>query len=108
MPNVPQERRQGARLNVARPVKVQCPNTGKYFSGRTGNISRCGVLLRMDGPGLWSVGQRVRVGVAWTEQTALLAAAAMSDGTVVRLSAMDQPHQMAVEFNAVQQLAATA
>ena len=102
------ERRHDARFQMQRPAKLQCLETGRYIAGSTGNISACGALLTLQHPSRLLPGQRVRLGVAWTRQNALLAADAMIEATVVRSIGFGQHQQVAISFDRQQELAMTA
>ncbi|MCE9592524.1 MAG: PilZ domain-containing protein [Planctomycetes bacterium] len=101
------ERRRDARFTVARPVKLQCADTGRYLGGQTNNVSSSGVLLDVSHPSLLVAGQRMRLGVAWTKGQAVLAAEQLTDCTVVRSIGIGSIQRVALMFDHPQQLAAT-
>lgn len=102
------ERRRDARLAVERPIKLQCAQTGRYLSGRTSNLSASGALLEVDHPSLLVPGQRLRLGIAWDNQRAILESPALAQATVIRSSARGATQHVAVRFDQRQELAASA
>lgn len=102
------ERRRDARFPVARPVKLQCINTGRYVAGRTSNVSSSGALLELATPSLLVPGQRLKMGVAWTRGQTIIPAERMTECTVVRSMGLGGVQHVALVFDQPQQLAATA
>ena len=102
------DRRRAARVKVCRPVKLQCTATGKYYRGRTKDLSIDGVWLEADHPSGFAVGQTVRVGIAWSDRHSVLNASGMPHGTVVRCLGLGAQQHLAVHFQHPQVLAATA
>ncbi len=100
------ERRRDARVAVCRPVKLQCVESGRYLAGRTDNLSASGALLQVYHPSLLVPGQRLRMGIAWTDRQAVLEADRLVDATVVRSRGHGGFQQVAVAFAHRQELAA--
>jgi hypothetical protein len=94
----PAERRRDARLEVTRPVKLQCPETGRYWAGRTCNVSPGGAMVEVAHPSLLVPGQAVKLGVAWTNRQTLLNANDLVDATVVRSLGEGAVQYVAVSF----------
>jgi hypothetical protein len=101
------ERRRDARLAMARPVKLQCMQTGRYLAAQTQNLSSGGALLEIDQPSLLVAGQRLRVGVAWTSRQTVLHRDELAEATVVRSLAIGPRQSVAVCFDHRQELAVT-
>jgi nitrous oxidase accessory protein NosD len=102
------DRRREGRFALDRPVKVQCLETGRYLAGRTINVSPGGALVEVAHPSLLVPGQRVKLGVSWVRQQAVLAARDMAEATVVRSLGLGPRQSVAVCFDQRQELAATA
>jgi hypothetical protein len=83
------ERRRDARLEVRRPVKLHCAQTGRYWAGQTCNISPGGAMIQVAHPSLL---------VAGTNRQALLSAGDMVDATVVRSLGGGDAQYVAVRF----------
>ena len=94
----PAERRRDPRLDVTRPVKLHCPDTGRYWAGRTCNLSPGGAMVEVAHPSLLVPGQAVQLGVAWTSRQTLLNANDLVDATVVRSLGDGAVQYVAVSF----------
>ena len=105
---LPSERRQNTRTPLMRPAKVRCRQTGKYYQGRTCNVSNGGALVEIDHPSLMVAGQSVQLGVAWTSRNMLLGDHEMIDATILRSLGMAGNQRIAIRFDQRQQLAMTA
>jgi len=93
------ERRRDNRILMDRPVKVQCEMTGKYLSAQMQNISATGMLMEIQHPSLLVQGQRLRVGIAWNDQSAILASNNMLQAVVVRSAGLGGRQHVAVHFD---------
>jgi len=104
------ERRQDARLRLDRAVKVQCEMTGRYMAARTHDISATGMLMEINSPSLMVQGQRLRVGIAWNEQSAVIESSKMIPAVVVRSLGINGRQHVAIHFENRQdiKIAATA
>ena len=103
------ERRRDARYPFARPVKIRCDRTGKFFSGQTVNMSAGGALIHVNHPSLLVPGQRVSVGVAWTRsQEGLIASHQLLNAIVVRSLGHCGEQTVALQFAQRQQTAAVS
>jgi hypothetical protein len=100
------ERRHDARLAVARPVRVECPQTGRRFSGRTRDVSASGAMLEVDHPCLLVPGQPLRLGIAWTARQTVLRREDLLDAVVVRSLGKGPMQTVAISFTRRIQLAA--
>ena len=94
-----QNRRTTDRATLARPVKIRCDATGRYFTGRTRDISAGGTLIEVDHPHRLVAGQQVRVGIAWRPAQAVLSANAMTPATVVRSLRLGDLSHVALRFH---------
>jgi hypothetical protein len=94
----PDERRRDPRLEVRHPVKLHCPQTGRYWAGQTCNISPGGAMVEVAHPSLLVAGQGLKLGVAWTNRQALLGPGDMVDATVVRSLGGGGVQYVAVRF----------
>ncbi len=106
--NRSKDRRREARLNIERPVKLQCQVTGRYVSGTTTNLSNSGMLIVIEHPSLLVPGQRVKVGVQQTRQNVVIKANEMATATVVRSLGMRGRQTVAVQFDQRQRLSRSA
>lgn len=104
----PSERRRDARYHIDRPAKLQCLETGRFIPGAITNVSASGAMLALQNASLMVPGQRVRLGVAWTRQNALIAADSMIEGTVVRAAGFGKHQHVALSFDHQVELAQTA
>lgn len=102
------DRRQDPRAPVERPVKLRCRETGRYYSGRTTNLSAGGARLIVAHPSLLVNGQRVEIGIAWTSRDVVLSAGQLVGAAVVRSVGLGGSQQVALRFDARQPLAASA
>jgi hypothetical protein len=102
----PSDRRRDPRLEVRRPVKVHCLETGRYLAGTTCNLSPTGAMVEVAHPSLLVPGQRVRVGIAWTTRQTVLNNDDLVDATVVRSLGEGAAQFLAVRFAQRLQLAA--
>jgi len=102
------DRRADPRIAMTRPAKVQCVETGRYLPARTSNMSAGGALVEVDHPSLLVVGQKLRVGVAWTHQQAILSSKDMVDATVVRSMGFGKRQSVALSFSQKQQMRLSA
>jgi hypothetical protein len=91
---------------VKRPVKVHCPQTGRYLAGRTCNISPSGAMVEVAHPSLLVPGQPVQVGIAWTSRQTVLNRGDLVDATVVRSLGEGAAQFVALQFARRLQLAA--
>lgn len=98
------ERRRDARISMDRPAKVQCVMTGRYLPGVTCNVSSTGALLQLNSASLLVQGQRLRVGVAWNDHTAIIQNAQMTEAVVVRSFGINGRQQVALCFDERQEL----
>ena len=108
MPKQMQERRRDTRVQVTRPVKIRCADTGKYYVGTTRNVSASGAMVQVDQRLPWTVGQEVSLALAWTTRQVVLSAANMAPGKVVRGPKLDRSDHVAIEFQQTQELAFSA
>lgn len=92
------ERRRDARLDLHRPVKLQCNLTGRFIPARTRNLSVGGALIELRTRTPLLSGQTIRVGIADHDRQAILAHASMTPARVVRSLAHDGLQQVAIEF----------
>ena len=92
------ERRRDPRVQVLRPVKTRCAESGKFYAGRMRNVSAGGALLEIDHPSLMVPGQPIRLGVAWADRQVVLDAGDMIDATVVRSLGRGPTQHVAVQF----------
>jgi hypothetical protein len=99
------ERRHDARLVAARPVRVECPQTGRRFSGRTRDVSAGGALLEVDHPCLLVPGQPLRLGIAWTARQTVLRREDLLEAVVVRSLGNGPKQTVAISFSQRLQLA---
>lgn len=67
---LPNERRQDIRTPLLRPAKIRCRQTGKYYQGKTCNISDSGALIEIKHPSLMVAGQQ-RVAVLFEQRQQL-------------------------------------
>ncbi|MEX0775293.1 MAG: PilZ domain-containing protein [Phycisphaeraceae bacterium] len=102
------DRRKEPRTALSRPVKVRLCDTGRYLTGRTTNLSPGGALLEVDTPSLLVPGQRIALGVAWTDQQTLLHRDELIDATVLRSLGLGGRQNVAIYFEQRQQLALSA
>lgn len=104
------ERRQDARFRLDHPVKIQCEMTGRYLAARTHDISATGMLMEINNASLLVQGQRLRVGIAWNEQAAVLESSKMIPAVVVRSLGINGRQHVALHFEDRQdiKIAATA
>jgi len=105
---VSSDRRQSPRFPLARPVKLRCMISGRYYGGHTRDVSSSGVMTQLDTPSLLVPGQRVAVGIAEYERQPIIAADTMVEATVVRSLGLDGLQRVALQFDQRQQLAASA
>ena len=101
------EKRRDARIAMTHPIKVQCTQTGRYYTGITSNYSAGGALLEVAHPSLMVPGQRVKIGIAWNKRQAVLPAETMAEATVVRSLGLGATQRVALRFDHRQELAAT-
>ena len=102
------DRRRDPRVPVDRPVKLQCVQSGRYYAGRTCDLSSNGAHLRVDHPALLAPGQQVRVGIAQSNHQAVLRSDQMIRATVKRSLALDGIQDLAVQFDEQNELAAAS
>ena len=102
------ERRRDARLELNRPVKVECAHTGRYVTGYTQNLSTTGALMDIDHPSLMVPGQRIKIGVAYTRQSVIIKKDEMIPGTVVRSVGLGNIQTVAIQFDEPQEMAMSA
>jgi len=105
---VSSDRRYSPRFPLERPVKIRCLNSGRYYGGKTCDVSSTGVMTQIETPSLLVPGQRVEVGIAEHSRQAILSADQMKQATVVRSLGLDGIQRVAVQFDQAQQLAASA
>ena len=98
----PNDRRRYARVPISQPVKVQCQHSGRYYSGRTSNLSAGGALLTVESPTRLPAGHKLRLGIAWSRQEAVLASAALVEATVTRNLIGANPQLLAIQFAQIQ------
>ena len=102
------ERRQDARSEVEKPVKIRCLRSGRYLSGRTRNLSAGGALIEISDPHRFAPGQRIKLGIAWNRRQTVLDSHALIDSVIIRNLALGGLHQIALRFEHRQELAASA
>ena len=98
------ERRRHQRLDLDRPVKLQCEMTGKYLAGRTTDVSPDGVQIELAQSSMLVPGQRVRFGIAWTGRQTVLASDDLTPATVVRCLGLGRRQCVALQFDKTQEL----
>jgi c-di-GMP-binding flagellar brake protein YcgR len=88
------DRRRHPRVPVQRPCKIFDPNTGRYHSGTTRDLSTGGLLV--DVPQLLDIhpGNGIHVGVAMKRRQGLLLAKEMIEAKVVRTMATVDDHTL--------------
>lgn len=93
------DRRRHPRRVVVRPCKVFRPLTQRYVAAHTRDASRGGVSLEIDAARPLSVGERVGVGIAWSD-TAVIAHVSLAEGVVVRTEEIGPDRQrVAVRYD---------
>lgn len=102
------ERRRYARTPLDRPLKLICSATGKLVAARTRNVSAGGLLLETEHPVPLAAGNHLKVGVAWPGQAAVLGQRQLAGATVVRSMALGAYQQIAVRFDEIRDMAASA
>jgi hypothetical protein len=102
------ERRRNDRYPLVYPVKVRCMESGRYYSGKSVNLSTSGALLEMPQSPRLRSGQRVQVGIAWSPREVILRSAFLIPATVVRDWHNDGTITVAIQFDQPQQLANAA
>ncbi|MCC6580600.1 MAG: PilZ domain-containing protein [Phycisphaeraceae bacterium] len=105
---ISRERRDSARMVLRRPVKVYCPTTGRYIPAVTFNLSSGGTLLQVQSPTSLKPGQRIRIGIGWTPDQAVLQSQQMIDGLVLRSLGHQGQCAAAVRFDTHPRLAMSA
>jgi len=105
---VSSDRRQSPRFPLARPVKLRCMVSGRYYGGQSRDVSSTGVMTELDSPSLLVPGQRVAVGIAEHQKQPIIPADDMIEATVVRSLGLDGLQRVALQFDQRQQLAAAA
>lgn len=100
------ERRREQRVEVSRPAKVQCADTGRFLPAWVRNLSAGGALLELRTRTPLMGGQPIRVGIALGAHQAMLRNADLADARVVRSLSRDDVHQVAVQFAATPTLVA--
>lgn len=94
-------RRNTRRVSVEKPCKIQDLKTGRYFSGRTVDLSQDGILVRLHQATNFKPGDAVKIGVAMHDRQGLIQAKELIDSTVVRmLHTEDGATTIAVQFDA--------
>lgn len=99
------ERRTDPRVEVDRPVKLQCQLTGRYYSGRTYNVSAGGAMVEVDSVSLMIPGQQLNVGIAWDTRQAIMNSRDMVKATVVRSAGLASHQVIGLQFQQRQELA---
>lgn len=99
------ERRQDVRIELCRPVKIWCRDTGRYLAGQTHNVSAGGALVELAHPGLLTSGQEVQVAIAWSNRSMVQRSQDMTSATVVRSLAGHGAQHLALRFAQRQELA---
>ena len=102
------ERRHDVRSAVSRPVKIRCRLTERYYSGVTSNVSQGGAMIDVDHPSQMVDGQRLEVGIAWTNRQMLLSGDELVVATVMRSIGLNGRQRVAVRFDQRQELANSA
>jgi len=103
-----QERREDARTDVDKPVKVRCLRSGRYYPGRVCNLSAGGALVELAQPHRFAPGERLKLGIAWNRRQTVLDSHTLIDSVVTRSLGLGDRHRVAVRFEHRQELAATA
>jgi hypothetical protein len=102
------DRRTAPRQQVSRPCKIFRPGALQYASARTLNVSEGGALIEVVCPRPVGVGEKVEVGIAWTNSP-LLSADAFRTARVIRVrETAPDTHQVALQFAVAPALAAVA
>lgn len=102
------ERRHDLRRQLRQPVKLHCPDTGRYLAGATANISSGGALLEIEHPSLLVPGQQVRLGITWNPRQNVLQQDDLLPATVVRSLGHGHRQSVAIAFTQAQSLPALA
>ncbi len=103
-----QEKRKNFRQALDKPVKVFCPDTGKYLSGKTINLSTSGALIELNTPSLLVPGQQLQLGISWSSSQTILSGNSLTEATVVRSLGHNANQQVAMQFNFRQEAAMAA
>lgn len=97
------DRRQSLRCPLDRPAKIRLEDSGRYRSAVVVNLSSGGALLRVEGPGRYLPGRRVRLGLEASRQPGVIRLDTMPEATVVRALSLDDAHHLGVRFEEAQE-----
>lgn len=101
IPTTFDNRRHARRVAVEKPCKIFDPRTGRYFPGRTVDLSQDGILVRLHQATNFKPGDEVKIGVAMHDRQGLIQAKELIDSTVMRmLHTEDGATTIAVQFDA--------
>lgn len=73
---------------MERSAKLFCPRTGRFFAGRTTNISAGGVLVELDALEAIGSGDEIRMTIAFGDRF-IVPMSELVSGTVIRASRTD-------------------
>ena len=93
------DRRRYHRLKLAKPCKVFAPQSSKYASGTTRDLSSHGMLIDLDKPIGLRPGDPITVGIAVDDRHVIIEAKEMAEGEVVRSVRTDEHTIVAVRFH---------
>lgn len=92
------DRRAYPRTLCHRPVKLQTGAGGRYFAGRTRDLSAGGALIQLTSPARVIAGDHLRIGFAADNQP-LVASTDLVSAVVVRAFDADSGRYLAVSFS---------
>jgi hypothetical protein len=102
------DRRLAARIPIERPCKVFRRGTQRYVSAITRDVSATGALLEVRSPRHIIPGERIDVGVAWSNSPIVLEDALMEAKVVRVIPLSDDRQVVGVAFENVVALGAVA
>jgi PilZ domain len=84
------DRRQHTRHPLTRPAKLFCPDSGRFLSGQTRNISAGGVLVEVEAPDSLCSGDDIQLTIAFGDRF-IVPMSELVAGSVIRTIASDDP-----------------
>jgi len=81
-----------------RPVKLRLPGGGRYWSGRSRNLSAGGALIDVDHPARLQVGEVVQVAIPHHDREAVISSDRLFEARVVRNLGHGGVQQLALCF----------